>query len=143
MSTGRDYMLKRFGISIEEDLLENFDTLCEKKGYANRSEAIRDMIRDRLVDEEWDSSHQDMVAVVSIVYDHAHLELPKTLTSDQHAHHDLVVVNTHVHIDHDNCLETIVLRGEGHHIKPLAEQMISRRGVKHGKVFYTTTGKTI
>ncbi|GBE06583.1 putative nickel-responsive regulator [bacterium BMS3Abin10] len=133
----------RFGISLENSLLKGFDSLIKKKGYASRSEAIRDLIRDSLVKEEWEHGNKDTVGAISIVYSHGTRELSDTLTDIQHNFHSSVVSSLHVHLDHHNCLEVIIVRGKGREIKKIADRLIGTRGVKHGKLSLTTTGKDL
>jgi CopG family nickel-responsive transcriptional regulator len=131
----------RFGISIEDPLLKRFDDLIERKGYSNRSEAIRDLIRDSLVTEEWESSASETVGTVTIVYSHETRELTDTLTELQHQFHGSIVSAMHVHLDKHNCLETIVVKGKAKDIKAIADRLIGTKGVKHGKLTATTTGE--
>ena len=135
--------LVRFGISMEDKLLSTFDELIEKKGYKNRSEAIRDLIRESIVREEWDSKERDIVGTITIIYDHHKRELSQTLTESQHRHHGSVISTMHVHLDHDNCLEVLAVKGNSSKIKTIADQLISTKGVKHGKLVMTSMGKNI
>jgi CopG family nickel-responsive transcriptional regulator len=134
--------LLRFGVSINSDLLKKFDKLIDSKGYNNRSEAIRDMIREHLVEQEWEED-AETIGAVTIVYDHHVRELSESLISLQHGHHSAVISSMHVHIDHHNCLEIIVIRGRGSNVKEIAGKLISTKGVKHGKLTMTTTGKEL
>jgi CopG family nickel-responsive transcriptional regulator len=131
----------RFGISLESALLKRFDSLIKKKGYANRSEAIRDLIRDSIVSDEWESSTVETVGTITIVYSHDTRELTDTLTDLQHHYYDSIVSSMHIHIDEHNCLEVIVVRGKSGDIKAIADKLIGTKGVKHGKLSLTTTGK--
>lgn len=131
----------RFGISLEQALLARFDGLLRKKGYVSRSEAIRDLIRDSLVSDEWESSTIETVGTITIVYSHNTRELADTLTDLQHHHYNSIVSSMHIHIDGHNCLEVIVVRGKSGAIKAIADKLIGTRGVKHGKLSLTTTGK--
>lgn len=131
----------RCGISLDPKLLKRFDELIARLGYANRSEAIRDLIRDRLVAEEWKHGRGEAVLTVSLVYDHHALDLPARLTDLQHEHHSTIVSTLHVHLDEHNCLEVLVLRGRALRIRSVAEKLTSTKGVKHGKVMLTTTGR--
>jgi CopG family nickel-responsive transcriptional regulator len=135
--------LVRFGVSIPDDLLEKFDELISNKGYTNRSEAIRDLIRDRLVDHEWSQSAHDVVGTVTVVYNHEQSDLAQKLTEIQHTKHDLIVSAVHVHLDQHNCLEVLIMRGGSEEVRKAGEQLISTRGVKHGKITMTTTGKEL
>jgi CopG family nickel-responsive transcriptional regulator len=137
-------MLERIGISLERTLLEQFDRLIEGKGYVNRSEAIRDLIREQLVQREWsESGGREKVAVVAIVYDHESSSLAQKLTHIQHENHRAVVSALHVHMDAHNCLEVLVLRGRADEIVAMAEGLVSTRGVKYGKVLPATTGEEL
>ncbi|WP_029898372.1 nickel-responsive transcriptional regulator NikR [Desulfohalovibrio reitneri] len=133
----------RFGVSLDSDLLERFDALCEEKSYQTRSEAIRDLIRNTLVQREWEQSGGLQAGTLSLVYDHHQSDLAQKLTEIQHDAHDLIQCTMHVHLDHHNCLEVLVLRGEGERIRELAQRLISTKGVKHGKLGLTTTGQGI
>jgi CopG family transcriptional regulator, nickel-responsive regulator len=135
--------LVRFGVSIPDDLLEKFDQLISGKGYTNRSEAIRDLIRDRLVEDQWSESGHDVVGTVTVVYNHEQSDLAQKLTEIQHKKHDLIVSSVHVHLDHHNCLEVLIMRGVSDEVRKAGELLISTRGVKHGKITMTTTGKEL
>ena len=131
----------RFGISLEKELIERFDSLIRKKGNANRSEAIRDLIRDSLVSDEVESSTVETVGTITIVYSHDTRELNDTLTDLQHHHHNSIISSMHVHLDEHNCLEVIIVKGKAKEIKSIADRLIGTKGVKHGKLTVTTTGK--
>ncbi|GBE00203.1 putative nickel-responsive regulator [bacterium BMS3Abin07] len=131
----------RFGISLENVLLGRFDSLVKKKGYASRSEAIRDIIRDSLVMEEWESSIAETVGTITIVYSHDTRELTDILTDLQHHYYNSIISSMHIHLDEHNCLEVIVLKGRAQDIRTIADRLIGTRGVKHGKLTVTTTGK--
>lgn len=132
--------LVRFGVSADGRLLDRFDALTAKKGYVNRSEAIRDLIRDALVEEQWDVGEEEAVGTVTIVYDHHSTDLAERLTEHQHSHHQEIVSSLHIHLDAHNCLEVVVLRGPAQRIKEIADRLIGTKGVKHGKFVATTTG---
>lgn len=134
--------LIRFGVSLPEKLSKRFDTLIKGKKYSNRSEAIRDLIRKSLVEEEIEADAL-VVGVLNLLYDHHKRELQDKLTEFQHDNHEMFISTTHVHLDHDNCLEVILLKGRAGEIKKLAEQMIAVKGIKHGQVFMTSTGKDL
>ncbi|MFH1113245.1 MAG: nickel-responsive transcriptional regulator NikR [Pseudomonadota bacterium] len=135
--------LVRFGVSIPDDLLEKFDVLISEKGYTNRSEAIRDLIRDRLVEDQWNESDHVVVGTVTVVYNHEQSELAQKLTEIQHRQHDLIISSVHVHLDAHNCLEVLIMRGTSGEVRRAGEMLISTRGVKHGKITMTTTGKEL
>jgi CopG family transcriptional regulator, nickel-responsive regulator len=130
----------RFGVSIEERLLERFDALIAEKAYVNRSEALRDLIRASLVDEQWNLGEAEAVGTVTLVYDHRTHDLADKLTEHQHTHHHEIVSVLHVHLDAQNCLEVVVLRGVALDIKRIADSLVGTKGVKHGKFVATTTG---
>jgi CopG family nickel-responsive transcriptional regulator len=132
--------LVRFGISLDHHLLDDFDRLIDRKNYTNRSEALRDLIRDNLVGQEWDEN-KETVGTITIVYDHHVHALTEKLTDIQHRFHRLVLSAMHVHLDHDHCLEVLVVRGKGADIKKVADTLIGTKGVKHGKLTMTTTGR--
>jgi CopG family nickel-responsive transcriptional regulator len=134
--------LARFGVSFDSELLERFDELISSKGYKNRSEAIRDLVRDYLVEYEWEEDVETMGAI-TMVYDHHKRELSESLIALQHDYHSSIISSTHVHIDEHNCLEVVVVRGKGSMVKEIANKLISTRGVKHGKLTMTTTGKNL
>ena len=131
----------RFGVSLDNDLLERFDSLIDKKGYSNRSEAIRDLIRDALVTEEWETATAETVGTITIVYSHDKRELTDTLTDLQHDYYDSIISSLHIHLDEHNCLEVIVVRGRANDIRIIADRLIGTKGVKHGKLSVTTIGK--
>lgn len=132
----------RFSVSLSEELLEDFDKLLTDRRYTNRSEGIRDLIRDCLVQDEI-QSNKEVVGVVTIVYDHHVRELTNTLISKQHDTSAKVISSMHVHLDHHNCLEVIVARGKGKVIRQFADGLIGVRGVKHGKLTITSTGSAL
>ena len=132
--------LARFGVSIPEDLLDKFDSLIGDQGYTNRSEAIRDLIRDRLVDHQWTETEHEVCGTATVVYDHERSDLAQKLTEIQHRNHSLIVATVHVHLDVHNCLEVLIMRGASDEVRRTGEQLISTRGVKHGKITMTTTG---
>ena len=135
--------LVRFGISMDGELLERFDALLEDKGYGNRSEAVRDLVRNALVEEKWAQGEGDAVGTVTLVYDHHMRHLAERLTEYQHAHHQAIVSVLHVHLDGDYCLEVVVVKGKAVEIRRLADALIGTKGVKHGKLVTTTTGKDL
>ena len=134
--------LRRFGVSADKDLVERFDRHIKKKGYANRCEALRDLMRAALVEEAWESNAQ-AVGTVTLVYNHHDPGLEAQLTDIQHRAHGNVVANMHSHLDHDNCLEVVMLRGKAKVIKRLADRLISAKGVKHGRLVMSAGGKAL
>lgn len=133
----------RFGVSMEKNLLASFDELISRKGYANRSEALRDLVRDHLVEEEWKVEKKEMIGTITIVYNHHTRGLSDILIDLQHHFHNLIISTMHLHMDEDNCLEVLVVKGMVDKIKSVADKLISTRGVKHGKLTMTTTGKEL
>ncbi|HVO18070.1 MAG TPA: nickel-responsive transcriptional regulator NikR [Anaeromyxobacter sp.] len=138
-------MLERIGISLEDDLLAQFDRLIAGKGYVNRSEAVRDLIREALVHREWSEAagREERVAVVALVYGHDSSSLAQKLAHIQHENHKAVVSALHVHMDEHNCLEVLVLRGRGREVLSMGEGLISTKGVKFGKLVPATTGQAL
>jgi CopG family nickel-responsive transcriptional regulator len=132
--------LSRIGVAIDSDLLQKFDDLIARRGYTNRSEAFRDLIRDELVERTWERPDSHVVATVTLVYDHHVRLLSEKLTELQHEAYHHVLSTLHVHLDHDHCLEVLVLRGKAAPVRKLAEALISTKGVKHGRLTITTTG---
>ncbi|MDD2367004.1 MAG: nickel-responsive transcriptional regulator NikR [Desulfuromonadaceae bacterium] len=133
----------RFGISLDEKLLANFDQLIEQKSYMNRSEAIRDLIRASLVDERLGAEDQEAVGTVTLIYNHHVRDLSDKLTEHQHSHHDQIISSLHVHLDAHNCLEVLIIRGAVKVIKQIANELIGVKGVKHGKLVLTTTAEDL
>jgi CopG family nickel-responsive transcriptional regulator len=132
--------LVRFGVSLEKELLGQLDRLLKEKGYSNRSEAIRGLIRQELVAREWKEAKSEVVGAISLVYDHHRRELVNKLTALQHDFGGIIIASQHIHIDHNNCLEIIAVRGRPHAIQALADRMRATKGVKHGELAMTTTG---
>lgn len=135
--------LTRFGISIDDHLLKRFDALIGAKGYVNRSEAIRDLIRNALVEEEWARGEEETVGTVTLVYNHHTRDLADKLTEQQHSHHDAIISALHVHLDAHHCLEVVVVKGKAQEVRRLADELIGTKGVKHGKLVTSTTGKDL
>lgn len=134
--------LVRFGVSLDHHLLDDFDRVVRRRKYATRSEALRDLIREQLVDQEWNSdADQETVATVTFVYDHHVRDLTRKLTHIQHGFQGHIMAGMHVHLDHHHCLEVLVVRGKGSEIRKVADALISVKGVKHGKLTMTSTGK--
>lgn len=133
----------RFGVSIRKDLLRSFDLLIKQTGYRNRSEAIRDLIRERLVQQEWTLPDQKTVGTITLVYSHDIHELTDVLTTLQHRYYKQIISTMHIHLDRHNCLEVLIVKGMGKEIKKIADRLLSTKGVKHGKLTTTTTGRGI
>lgn len=132
----------RFGISMEADLLKKFDKLIAKEQYSNRSEAIRDLIRKDLVKKEWESE-AIVIGSISMVYDHHKRELVEKLTDIQHDFHSLVVSTQHIHVDHNNCFEVVIVKGKAGFVRKLAQKMQVEKGVKYLNLSISTTGQGI
>jgi CopG family nickel-responsive transcriptional regulator len=132
--------LCRIGVAIDEDLLGQFDEMLARKGYSNRSDAFRDLIRDALVREETTGPEREAVGTLTLVYDHHVRQLADKLTDMQHDHFREIISTLHVHMDHDNCLEVLVLRGRAGAIRQIADKLVSTKGVKHGRLTLTTAG---
>jgi CopG family nickel-responsive transcriptional regulator len=132
----------RTGVSLEGDLLARFDQAIRRKGYQNRSEAIRDLIRDYLVGEEVDEN-RIVVGSLTFVYNHHRPHLSEKLIEAQHRAGGKVLAATHVHLDPHNCLEVIILKGRSDEVRQLGDRILSFRGVKHGRLVMTSTGKDL
>lgn len=132
--------LRRFGVAVEADLLEQFDELMEKRGYTNRSEAFRDLARAELIKESAERPNANVVGTVTIVYNHHVRSLSEKLTELQHHFHHCVVSTMHVHLDHDYCLEVVVLRGKSKLVRQTADALISTKGVRHGQLIVAAAG---
>lgn len=138
--------LLRFGVSVEDELLRSFDKLIAGQGYANRSEALRDLMRDALVKSSIENPANDndeVVGSLALVYDHHARDLSDKMNDLQHEYYNLIVSVLHVHISHDDCMEVIVLRGDIKNIRSVAESLLSLKGVKHGKLFVTLPARQI
>lgn len=136
--------LVRFGVSMPASIAASLDAWRIKNGYASRSEAVRDLVRERMVADQWElDDDTEMVGVVTLVYKHSTRELSENLTEMQHHHHDVAVAALHIHLSFENCLEVIVLRGKKSEVNHLAHHLMSARGVLHGKFVPSTTGKGI
>jgi CopG family nickel-responsive transcriptional regulator len=133
----------RFGVAMEKKLLASFDQLNSKKGYKNRSEALRDLIRDNLIEEDWKMGEKETVGTVTIAYSHSVRELTDILTELQHHYHTEIISSMHVHLDEHNCLEVLAVKGKPRHIKEIADKLIATKGVKHGKLVMTTKGRDL
>ena len=132
-------MLIRFSVSMDEKLLTQFDDYIGKRGYSNRSEAVRDLIRKVLVNEEWEQD-SEVVGVVTLVYNHHQPQLQEKITELQHEYHHQITSTTHVHMDHHNCLEVTIVKGRAFQVRELAEKLIALRGVKNGNLTMSSTG---
>lgn len=129
---------KRFGVSIETELLNKLDEFVEDRQFPNRSQAIRFLINKNIVEEKW-QDNQEVAGAIVLVYDHHKRELQKKSTELQHDFHDLILSVQHVHLDHDNCLETIAVKGKAQKLINLSNKLIGLKGVKHGKLVIGTS----
>lgn len=135
--------LTRIGVAIDADLLEKFDELIELRGYPNRSEAFRDLIRNELVEESWKSPESEVVGSVTLVYNHHVRQLNDKLLDLQHDHHDSILSTLHVHLDHENCLEVLLIKGKAAAVNEIANALISTKGVKHGRLTLSSSGRNL
>ena len=135
--------LSRIGVAIDQDLLTKFDHLIADRGYQNRSEAFRDLIRNELVEESWKSPGTEVVGSVTLVYDHHVRMLTDKLLDLQHEFHEAILSTLHVHLDHNNCLEVLVVRGPAADVHRIANMLISTKGVKHGQLTLSSAGRDL
>ena len=133
----------RFTVSVPQTLARQLDRMTREKGYDNRSLAVADMIRDQLVEHRQNYGDREIAGTITLVYDHHKQHVQATLTDIQHDHHDVIISTLHVHLDHDNCLEVLAVRGKAGTIKKIADELIAAKGVKHGKLTVTTSGKDL
>jgi CopG family nickel-responsive transcriptional regulator len=134
--------LVRFSVSLEDDLLEQFDRYCKESQYATRSEAIRQLLREKLTEHSWESDSHDAAATLTLVYDHHRTNLSEKLLELQHEHADMVVSTMHVHLDHDRCLEVIVLRGRAGALQRMASALRGLKGIHRGQLVLARTAET-
>ncbi len=132
----------RFGISLDKDLLDKFDRLIREKNYTNRSEAFRDLIRQELVKKEWQEG-KEVAGAITLIYDHHKRELLNKITDTQHDFQKLIISTQHIHLDHNNCLEIIAVKGSPKEAQKLSDTLKSIKGVKHGTLSMSTTGRDI
>jgi CopG family nickel-responsive transcriptional regulator len=135
--------VSRFSMSLPPSLLRQLDEMSGDKGYDNRSQAIADMIRDRLIEHRQKFGNEEICGTITLVYDHHKPHLQATLTDIQHDHHHVILSTVHVHLDHHNCLEVLLVRGKAAIVKKIADELVAAKGVKHGKLTVTTTGKDL
>jgi CopG family transcriptional regulator, nickel-responsive regulator len=133
----------RFSVSLPPSLLDQLDRMAREKSYDNRSLAIADMIRAQLVEHRQQFGEEEIAGTITLVYDHHKLHVQETLTDIQHDHHEVILSTVHVHLDHHNCLEVLIVRGKAGLIRKIADELIAAKGVKHGKLTVTTTGKDL
>lgn len=140
MPGNKDRELERIGVAIDRNLLEKFDELIARRGYSNRSEAFRDLIRAELVGDTAGQPGGMVTGTITLLYDHHVRLLSEKLTALQHEYHHHILSTLHVHLDHDNCLEVVVVKGEAAEVRQLADRLIAARGVKHGRLVLSGTG---
>ena len=133
----------RFSVSVPTELAKQLDRMAREKGYDNRSLAVADMIRAHLVEHRQNLGDQEIAGTITLVYDHHKQHVQATLTDIQHDHHEVIISTLHVHLDHHNCLEVLVVRGQAGTIKKIADELIAAKGVKHGKLTVTSSGKDL
>jgi CopG family nickel-responsive transcriptional regulator len=133
----------RFSVSVPKQLAKQLDQMAREKGYDNRSLAVADMIRAHLVEHRQNLGDQEIAGTITLVYDHHKQHVQATLTDIQHDHFDVIVSTLHVHLDHHNCLEVLVVRGKAGVIKRIADELIAAKGVKHGRLTVTSSGKDL
>lgn len=133
----------RFSVSVPRDLARQLDQMTREKGYDNRSQAVADLIRAGLVEHRQNVGNQEIAGTITLVYDHHKQHVQATLTDIQHDHHEVIISTLHVHLDHHNCLEVLVVRGRAATIKKIADELIAAKGVKHGKLTVTSSGKDL
>ncbi len=134
---------KRFGVSMDDRLLGKLDSIVKQKGYPNRSEAIRDLIRSALVEEEWNDAAEEVIGVLVIVFDHHRRELSSRLLSREHDRPGDIMATLHLHLDHTNCLEAKIIRGKAREVRRIADELIAMKGVKFGRLIPATAGKNL
>ena len=133
----------RFSVSVPPKLLTDYDKMVAEKGYDNRSPAVADMMRAQLVEHRQKTGGGEIAGTITLVYDHHTQHVQEALTAIQHDHHDVIISTMHVHLDHHNCLEVLVVRGKAALVKKISDELIAAKGVKHGKLTVTSTGKDL
>lgn len=134
------HQLVRLSMSIEKPLFEQFERLVEQHGYANRSEFIRDLIREQLVHQDWEAGRRDMIGTITILYDHHTYQLSKKLTDIQHDKHEMFLATTHLHLTHELCAEMIMVRGKPERIREMADRLRQQKGVLHAALSISSMG---
>ena len=135
-------MTQRFTVSLPDELMRQLDRHLKRRNYANRSEAVRDLIRGLKVEEEWQAD-EETVGTITLVYDHHRHDLGERLTAAQHDHTGAIISVLHVHLDHHNCLEVLVVKGRAEEIRRIADKLITLKGVKFGRLTHATTGRKL
>ena len=137
------HQIARFGVSVSRSLLNELDQMIQQKGYKNRSLAISDMVRDHLIEHRQETTDSEVAGIITLVYNHHRPHVQETLTNLQHKQRTTINSSLHVHLDHDNCLEVLVVRGRASVLRSVADHLMAVRGVKHGKLTLTTAGKDL
>jgi len=132
--------LVRFGISLEKSLLDNFDDLIKRRRYTNRSEAIRDLIRQELLKKEWEED-REVAGAITFIYDHHQRDLLNKIIDAQHDSQDIIQSSQHIHLDHHNCLEIVAVKGKPRAVSRLADTLKALKGVRHGSLSVSGTGR--
>lgn len=135
--------ITRFSVSVPARLLRQFDDWVRSKGYESRSHAVADIIRHQIIEEEALTGKEEVAGTITLIYDHHHSSVQETVTEIQHEHFGHIISSVHVHLDEDNCLEVIILKGQPSQIQIIANKLLTAKGVKHGKLIVTTTGKNV
>jgi CopG family nickel-responsive transcriptional regulator len=135
--------LTRFGVAVPENLLSKFDRLIKEKGYGNRSKALCDLIRQKIVEQDWNLSDKETVGTITIVYNHSFREIADTLNHLQHHYYSQIISNLHVHLDLHNCLEVLVVKGKVKNIKKISDRLMATKGVKQASLCMAGTGKEL
>ena len=143
MKTKTSEPVARFSISLPSELAKQLDRMASQKGYDNRSLAVADMIRAHLVEHQQQFGDKEIAGTITLLYDHHKQHVQAALTDIQHDHHEVIVATLHVHLDHQNCMEVLAVRGKAALIKRIADELIAAKGVKHGKLTVTSTGKDL
>lgn len=143
VKTARADHVVRFTVSVPGDLAKQLDQMTREKGFTNRSLAVAGMIRDQLVEHRQNTGDHEIAGTITLVYDHHKQHVQAALTDIQHDHHDLIISTLHVHLDHHNCLEVLVVRGKAGTVKKIADELIASKGVKHGKLTVTSSGSDL
>ena len=136
-------VLSRIGVALDSDLLKQFDQWMGRRGYTNRSEAFRDLIRDRLVGERTAAPNAVVVGTITLIYDHHASGISEKLTELQHASHELVVSTSHAHLDYESCLEVLIVHGKSAQVEQFADRLIGLKGVQHGRLVMTVPAQAL
>ena len=133
--------IERVGVAFEPELLRDFDIMVRRKGYASRSEAVRDLVRRSIIESAVKDDNSDVIGTLTIVYDHDAPGVTDRLLELQHHHHDEIMTTTHIHLDEDKCLEVLIVRGRSRAVRTLADNIKALKGVKHGELVVTANNR--